>query len=129
MIKDATLSGRNLLKTAFYGRCSIFDLLILGTRSFLLFLAVLGLRCCEGFSLVLASGVYSLVVVCRLLIVVGGFSCCGSWGPGKQAWQLWRGLSSCSMRAQELWHTARELWFLSSVLAISGLRSCGSRVH
>ena len=94
-----------------------------------LFFSVPNLRCCEGFSLVLASGVYSLVVVCRLLIVVGDFSCCGSWGFGKQAWQLWRGLSSCSMRAQELWHTARELWFLSSVLAISGLRSCGSRVH
>ena len=32
------------------------------------FLAVLGLRYCEGFSLVAASGGSSLVVVCRLLI-------------------------------------------------------------
>ena len=35
-----------------------------------LFLAVLGLRCCGGFSLVAASASYSLVAVCRLLIVV-----------------------------------------------------------
>ena len=34
------------------------------------FLAVLGLCCCVGFSLVVASGGYFLVVVCRLLIVV-----------------------------------------------------------
>ena len=35
-----------------------------------LFLAVLGLRCCEGFSLVAASGGYSLLAVHGLLIVV-----------------------------------------------------------
>ena len=87
-----------------------------------LFLAVLGLCHCVGFSLVLASGASSLVVVCRLLIVVGGFSCCGSWGLGKQAWQLWRGLSSCGT-------LARELWSLTSVVAISGLRSCGMRTQ
>ena len=33
-----------------------------------LFLAVLGLGCCAGFSLVVASGGYSLFVVLRLLI-------------------------------------------------------------
>ena len=33
-----------------------------------LFLAVLGLHCCAGFALVAASGIYSLVVVHRLLI-------------------------------------------------------------
>ena len=143
MIKDTTLPGRNLLKTAFYERCCIFDLLILGTRPFFinLFLAVLGLCCCVGFTLVLASGVYSLVVVCRLLIVAGGFSCCGSWGLGKQAWQLWRGLSSCSMRAQELWHTglgvvvpelstchfwAQELWPQGSLVVAPRVCSCGS---
>ena len=86
-----------------------------------LFLAMLGLCHCVGFSLVLASGASSLVV-CRLLIVVGGFSCCGSWGLGKQAWQLWRGLSSCGT-------LARELWSLTSVVAISGLRSCGMRTQ
>ena len=35
-----------------------------------LFLAVLGLLCCGGFSLVEASGGNSLVVMCRLLIVL-----------------------------------------------------------
>ena len=33
-----------------------------------LFLAVLGLLCCRGFSLVSVSGGYSLVMVCRCLI-------------------------------------------------------------
>jgi len=37
---------------------------------YLLFLAVLGLRCGAGFSLVVASGGYSLVVACRLLTAV-----------------------------------------------------------
>ena len=35
-----------------------------------LFLAVLGLHCCVGFSLVVASGDYCLVVVLGLLIAV-----------------------------------------------------------
>ena len=35
-----------------------------------LFLAVLGLHCCRGFSLTVESGGYSLVVAHRLLIVV-----------------------------------------------------------
>ena len=35
-----------------------------------LFLAVLGLHCCAGFSLFVAIGSYSLVVVHRFLIVV-----------------------------------------------------------
>ena len=33
-------------------------------------LAVLGLHCCAGFSLVAVSAGYSLVVVCGLLIVM-----------------------------------------------------------
>ena len=37
---------------------------------FFFFLAVLGLCCCRGFSLVVASRSYSLLVVCRLLIVL-----------------------------------------------------------
>ena len=37
---------------------------------FFLLLAVLGLHCCKGFSLVVASRNYFLVVVPRLLIVV-----------------------------------------------------------
>ena len=35
-----------------------------------LFLVVLGLHCSAGFSLVVASGGYSLVAVCGLLIAV-----------------------------------------------------------
>ena len=57
---------------------------------YLLFLAVLGLGCCVGFSLVAVSRGYSLVVEHGLLIVVAsrcraqalgcaGFSSCGSW--------------------------------------------------
>ena len=38
-----------------------------------LFVAVLGLRCHTGISPVLASGAYSLVAVCGLLISVSSF--------------------------------------------------------
>ena len=66
----------------------------------LLFLAVLGLRCGAGFSLVVASGGYSLVVVCRLLTAAAslpvehGLQVCGLqqlWLPGSraQAQYLW----------------------------------------
>ena len=37
---------------------------------FVLFFAMLGLCCCMGFSLVVASGGYSLIALHRLLIVV-----------------------------------------------------------
>ena len=55
-----------------------------------LFLAVLGLCCCVGFSLIAASGGYSLAMVCGLLVLVAslvveayriaacGLSSCGS---------------------------------------------------
>ena len=49
---------------------------------FRLFLAVWGLCCCMGFSLVVASWCYSLAVVCRLLIAVA--SLCGAWVLGAQ---------------------------------------------
>ena len=51
-------------------------------------LAVLGLHCCSGFSLVAASWNYSLAVV-------RGFSCCRAWPLGCM------GFSSCSSRALE----------------------------
>ena len=53
-----------------------------------LFLAVPGLRCLEGFSLVAAGGGYSLAVVCWLLIAVA-LSCCGARALGHS------GFSSC----------------------------------
>ena len=49
---------------------------------FHLFLAMWGLCCCMGFSLVVASWCYSLAVVCRLLIAVA--SLCGAWVLGAQ---------------------------------------------
>ena len=51
--------------------CILFILLFLKIILFLyiyLFLSVLGLCCCMGFSLVAASGGYSLVAVLGLLI-------------------------------------------------------------
>lgn len=45
----------------------------------IIFLAVLGLRRCEGFSLVVVNGGYSLVVMLRLL--TGGFSPVAEHGP------------------------------------------------
>ena len=53
-----------------------------------LFLAVLGLHCCVGFSLVVVSGSYSLVTTHRRLVMVAslvagsrfaGLSSCSSW--------------------------------------------------
>ena len=47
-----------------------------------LLLAVLGLRCCSGFSLVAVSRSYSLVAMCQLLIVVASLVVeHGLWGP------------------------------------------------
>ena len=51
-----------------------------------LFLAVLGLGCCAGFSLVVASGGYSQVAMCGLLTVVASLVakllwCTGLAGP------------------------------------------------
>ena len=51
-------------------RTQDFGLFVFLNNYIYLFLAVLGLRCCGGFSLVAASASYSLVAVCRLLIVV-----------------------------------------------------------
>ena len=50
-------------------------------------MVVLGLRCCTGFFLVLASPGYSLIAACKVLIVVAslvvehraGFSSGGHW--------------------------------------------------
>ena len=58
-----------------------------------IFLAVLGLCCCTSFSLVVVSGGYSLDVVCKFLVVVGGFSLLWRTGPRHM------GFSSCSTRA------------------------------
>ena len=50
-----------------------------------LFLAVLGLRCCEGFSLIAASRGYSLVAKSRLLNGVASLATDHEfWGCGLQ---------------------------------------------
>ena len=60
-----------------------------------LFLAVLGLHCCVGFSPVAARGDYSLVAVCGVLISVASLVC--------RAWALGCvGFSSCGFQALEL---------------------------
>ena len=59
-----------------------------------IFLAVLSLCCCTSFSLVVVSGGCSPDVVCRFLIVVGGFSLLWSTGPRHM------GFSSCGRLAQ-----------------------------
>ena len=54
----------------------VFEVIITRVTIFylLIFLAVLGLHCCMGFSLVVASRGYSLVAVCRLLTVVASLA-------------------------------------------------------
>ena len=75
-----------------------------------LFVAVLGLRCCTGFSLVVSGGC-SLVVAHRVLIALASLA--GEhrlWCAGYSSWQhlglvlassqaLERGLSSCGAQA------------------------------
>ena len=79
-------TNKNLLNTCYMsGKCTSHLILVallyeislnsLQSFSFLynciyLFLAVLGLHCCSGFSPVVASRGYSLVAVLRLLILV-----------------------------------------------------------
>ena len=81
--------------------------------SIYVFLSMLSFCCCAGFSLVVASRGYTLVVVRGLLIVVAslvaehgalghaGFSGCGSWA-------LEHRLNSCGPQAQLL----RSMWGL-----------------
>ena len=72
-------------------RCCLMDIDFLFLKNLVnLFMAMLGLGCCVGFSLVVESGGYFLVVVERLLIAVVsllwstnssscGFSSCSIW--------------------------------------------------
>ena len=45
------------------------------------FMAILGLHCCAGFSLAVAGGGSSLLMVYRFLIAVAS-RCSGAWGTG-----------------------------------------------
>ena len=50
--------------------CNSFNILLFFIY---LFLAVLGLHCCTGCSLVVGSGGYALVVMCGILPLVASF--------------------------------------------------------
>ena len=77
-----------------------------------LFLIVLGLHCCQGFSLVADSGGDSLVAVRRLLIAVASLVVEHRlWGMQASV-VLVHGFSSCSLRAPKC-----------------GLRSCGTQAQ
>ena len=69
---------------------------------FYFFLVVLHLHCCRGFSLVVESRAYSLVVVLRLLLAVAAFVVeHGLWGMQDSV----VGLVGSRAQAQQLWHT------------------------
>ena len=71
---------------------------------------MLGLCCCAGFSLVAASGGYSLTAVCTVPIAAA--SCCGAQARGCADF------SGCGTRAQQL-------WFLGSRARAQQLRHMG----
>lgn len=76
-----------------------------------LLLALLGLRCCVGFSLVVVNGAYSLFVVWRLFIVVAlllGHGLQVMPTPVCSSWALEYRLSSCDAQAQLL----HAMWYL-----------------
>ena len=80
-------------------RCFLFS--FKNNFIFNLFLVVLGLRGCAGFSLVVASGGYSLVVLNRLLTAV--VLLLQGTGPRTQSSVAAAlGLSSCGTQAQLL---------------------------
>ena len=79
-----------------------------------LFLALLGLCCCLGFSIVVTGRGYSLVAVCRFLTLSlsfffggrgGGLSCCKKWAVGCVGftacgfWTLEHWFNSCGIQA------------------------------
>ena len=80
---------------------SAFTLFFLLTIKLFLFLAVLGFLCCVGFSLVVVSEGYSLVVVCGLLIVVASLV-----GHRLQAHRLQEFLHMCLVSV-ETWNLPR----------------------
>ena len=76
-MRSGARAGQNLLRHRFY--FFFFN--------FFLFLPALGLRCCARLSLVVVSG---------------GYSCCGAWALGVLASVVVaRGLSSCGSRTLE----------------------------
>ena len=64
-----------------------------------LFLALRGLHCCVGFSLVVASGIYSLVVVLGLLIAAASLFAEACDFSSRGSWALGHWLNSCGSQA------------------------------
>ena len=62
--------GLGLRPPSSWGNTELLCSLLFYFLKIVLFLAVPGLCCCTGFSLLVGNGSYSLVAVCRLLIVV-----------------------------------------------------------
>ena len=96
-----------------------------------LFLFVLRLCFCTGFSLVVASRDYSLVAVHRLLIVISlvaehgptGFSNCKIWVSSCSSWALEHRLNSCGTPAYFL-HRIQDLLRLGTE-SVSLALACG----
>ena len=85
----------------------------------ILLLAVLGLRCCVGFSLVAVSRGYSLVAVRRFLICCG-FSCCRTQAIGHA------GFSSSGLSSWGSWALEHRLSWSKpcGIFSDQGLNSC-----
>ena len=80
-----------------------------------LFMAVLGLHCCTGFSQVAASWACSPAAV-HWFLICRGFCCCRSWAVGHKSFSI------CGPWAQQLWYL---LWSTGSVAVARGL-SCSA---
>ena len=84
---SASTTGKGTAQT--FKECLFFSFLKINSCRYLS-LAVMGLRCCEGFSLAAVSGGYSLrASSCCRAQVLGptGFDCCGTEARGLQ--KLW----------------------------------------
>ena len=83
-----------ILAIHWISNCDFLEICIFLFNFIYLFLAVLGLHCYTGFSLVAVSGGYSVVAVCELFLLVA----CLLWNMGSRAC----GLSNCGTQAQQL---------------------------
>ena len=105
---DSFMFSKELLVSMIFF-ISVFRFCFLKTKKifFNLFLAVLGLHCCSGFSLVVASGRYSLVAVASLAVKHG-------LQVGQVSGVAAHGLCSCGSQALEH-RQAQQLWCLGLV--------------
>ena len=84
-------------------------------------LAVLGLHCFQGFSLVMVSRGHSLVAMCRLLIVVAALVAEHGLQGARASGALAHGLKSCSSRAVEhRLNSCARAWLLHGMWDLPG---------